>query len=80
MRRVISFTTLGGTYYRWEVAPGTHRVAGFGAEAAVGPAACNGALVKNPAAAGFFIASADRAQPDPPARSSGDKLSPVTGV
>lgn len=22
--------TLGGTYYRWEVAPGTHRVAGVG--------------------------------------------------
>lgn len=24
-------TTLGGTYYRWEVAPGTHRVAGYAA-------------------------------------------------
>ena len=23
--------THGGTYYRWEVAPGSHRVAGFGA-------------------------------------------------
>ena len=23
-------TTYRGTYYRWEVAPGTHRVAGFG--------------------------------------------------
>jgi len=25
----VQFTTLWGTYYRWEVAPGTHRVAGF---------------------------------------------------
>jgi len=25
-------TTHRGTYYRWEVAPGTHRVAGFGTE------------------------------------------------
>ena len=25
-------TTHRGTYYRWEVAPGTHRVAGFGVE------------------------------------------------
>ena len=24
-------TTYGGTYYRWEVAPGAHRVAGFAA-------------------------------------------------
>src|SRR5258705_11734134 len=23
-------TTFRGTYYRWEVAPGTHRIAGFG--------------------------------------------------
>jgi len=23
-------TTLGGTYYRWEVAPGTHRIVGVG--------------------------------------------------
>jgi len=23
-------TTFGGTYYRWEVAPGTHRIAGVG--------------------------------------------------
>ena len=26
------FTTHRGTYYRWEVAPGTHRVTGFGVE------------------------------------------------
>ena len=25
----VQFTTLAGTHYRWEVAPGTHRVAGF---------------------------------------------------
>jgi hypothetical protein len=25
-----TITTYAGTYYRWEVAPGTHRVAGFG--------------------------------------------------
>jgi hypothetical protein len=25
----VQFTTVAGTYYRWEVAPGTHRVAGF---------------------------------------------------
>ena len=27
---VSQITTHPGTYYRWEVAPGTHRVAGFG--------------------------------------------------
>lgn len=26
----LQITTHPGTYYRWEVAPGTHRVAGFG--------------------------------------------------
>lgn len=26
-------TTYPGTYYRWEVAPGTHRIAGFAADA-----------------------------------------------
>jgi hypothetical protein len=25
----VQFATLAGTYYRWEVAPGAHRVAGF---------------------------------------------------
>ena len=25
----VQFATLAGTFYRWEVAPGTHRVAGF---------------------------------------------------
>lgn len=29
----LSITTYPGTYYRWEVAPGTHRIAGFAADA-----------------------------------------------
>jgi hypothetical protein len=29
----MTITTYPGTYYRWEVAPGTHRIAGFAADA-----------------------------------------------
>lgn len=29
----ITITTWPGTYYRWEVAPGTHRIAGFASDA-----------------------------------------------